>query len=223
MIRQTAGTLSVVVVEEHELFREGLRTLLKEAGTAVVGEYGSATAALEREVREGKLEPGTVVLCSLTLDGWQELTHHLLLQEPGCLIMGVVDKVTDEVAIESLSDGILCCMDRTVPPEEWVKNIRDAHASKVSPVQTVLHYPAAARHTLMLLSQPPTPTGLHPLAPILGDRERLALGNISEGLPLDMIVKQMGLTEEVVHEVLESACHKLLVRQRLSGILAQLR
>ena len=213
----------MVVVEEQELFRGGLHTVLEGAGFTVVGEYSSAAAALEKVKQGGEWEPGTVVLCSLTLAEWQELVHHLLLQAPGCPIVGIVDEVTEEVAIEALSNGILGCVDRILPPEKWIESIQEVRQGKLSPVQMVVHYPGAARHALMVLSQPTDPTGLHPLAPVLGHRERLALGSISEGVPLEVLVERMGVPEQAVHEVLESACRKLVARHRLLGILDRVR
>ncbi len=214
---------SVVLVEEHHLFRGGLRTLLQDADLPVLGEYTSVAAALAKDGIGEHLEPGTVVLCSLTLDGWRQLVRHLLLHSPHCPILGLVDDLTQEVAIEALTNGVLVCMDRTLPPEQWVETIQNVHAGTLSPVGTVLRYPAAARHALITLSQPVDPPGLHPLAPALAHRERLALGNVSEGVPMSMIVEQLGLPEQEVHDALASACRKLVARQRLSGTLDQLR
>ncbi len=223
MRRRTARAIPVVVVEEQELFRGGLRTALEGAGLTLIGEYSSPAAALEDERKVGELEPGTVILCSLTLGEWHELVRRLLLQSPGCPILGIVDEVTEEVAIEALSNGILGCMDRTLPPEKWVESVREAHGGKLSPVRTVVLYPGAARHALMLLSRAPDPAGLRPLAPVLGHRERLALAEVSEGVSLDMIVERMGVPKQALNEVLESACRKLVARYRLLEILDRVR
>ncbi|MFQ5873734.1 MAG: hypothetical protein ACE5JL_08020 [Dehalococcoidia bacterium] len=223
MPRGTDTTTPVLVVDEQELFRQGLRTALEGAGITIVGEYGSAPAALQLEGTEGELEPGTVVLVSLTLSGWDELVHRLLLQAPDSAILGVADQVSEEIVIKALSAGILDCMDRTLPPEKWVERIQEVSSGEFSPVGTVIRYPGLARHTLMLLSEPPAPSGLQPLAPLLIDRERLALGNVSEGVPLEIIVERMGVPEQSLHKVLESACRKLVARHRLSGTLDRVR
>ncbi len=212
-----------MVVEEQELFRQGLRTALEDGGLTIVADYDSTAAVLEAEAKEEELEQETVVLCSLTLDGWQRLVRHLLRQTPARPILGVVDQVTDEVAMSALSSGILGFMERTLPQEKWVERIRDVRAGKVSPARMLLQYPATARLILMLLSQPLAPTGLNPLAPVLGHRERMALGSISEEVPVDVMAQRMGVSEQSVHGVLESACHKLVARQQLSGALEQLR
>ena len=140
----------------------------------MVGEYDSPAAALKADGEAGELEPGAVVLCSLTLPGWQELVYRLGVRAPGSPILGVVDHITEEIAIEAISHGLTGCMDRSLALESWVEGIRGVHAGNLSTVLTVLRYPGAARQALMLLSQPPEPRGLRPLAPVLDHRERLA-------------------------------------------------
>ncbi|MEE9198658.1 MAG: hypothetical protein V3U26_02550 [Dehalococcoidia bacterium] len=223
MDSRTKSAAPVLLVDEQELFRQGLRIALEEAGLTIVGEYSSASAVLGQEGKKGELEPGTVVLCSLTLPGWEELVRRLLLRAPDCAILGVVDQVMEAVAIQSLGSGVLACMERTLPPEEWVESIREVHAGTFSPVKNIIRYPEVARHALMLLSQLPDPIGLQPLAPVLIDRERLALGNISEGVPMDVIVEQMGVPEQTLREVVESAFRKLVARNRLFETLERVR
>lgn len=223
MPRRIAQSVPVLVIDEQELFRMGLCTALKGANLAVVGEYGSVSAVLQDEETIGQLDPGTVVVCSLTLTDWDKLVYRLLLGTPEGAILGIVDETTEEVVIEALGNGVLGCMDRTLPPENWVESIQEMHAGTFSPVTTMVRYPGVARHALMLLSQPPEPVGMQPLMPLLIDRERLALGNISEGVPLEAIVERMGVPEQTVYEVLESACRKLVARHRLSENLGRIR
>ncbi len=58
---------------------------------------------------------------------------------------------------------------------------------------------------------------------MLSQRERAALANVSEGVPLESIEERMGLSERGVHEVLESGCRKLVVRERLEGVVKRAR
>ncbi len=219
MDRSAAEAISLVLVEEHELFRHGLRVLMNDAGLNVVAEYGSVRDALEREGKQAELEPGTIVLCSLTMPRWQELVFRLSRQAPGCPILGVMDSVTETAAIEALSSGVQSCMDRSLPPEEWLESIRRVRAGNLRPADMLILYPGVARHALMVLSEPPALAGLRPLAPVLGNRERLALSNLSEGLPLEAIVERMDVPVEVMQGILESACRKLAARQSLLGML----
>lgn len=211
------------MVEEQELFRGGLRTVFENAGLSIVGEYRSAAAALEDQENTEEPQPGTVVLCSLTLDGWRELVHRMLLRAPGCPILGVVDAITEEVVMEAMMHGIQSCIDRTLPADQWVERIRNVYDGKISAAQTVVSHPGTARRALMILSEPLDPTGLNPMAPVLSHRERLVLENVAEGVSLDMAAERMGTQEQALHETLESACRKLVERHRLSGVLEQLR
>ena len=84
-------------------------------------------------------------------------------------------------------------------------------------------YRGAARYALVTLSEPPKRRGLEALMPVLSQRERVALANVSEGVPLESIEERMGVSERGIHEVLESACRKLVVRERLEGVVKRAR
>lgn len=221
-MKRRVGNAPVMIVEDREVFRLGLRTVLEKAGVNVIAEYATAAAALEDEVKSESLEPGTIVLCSLSLEGWKDVVHRLFLQQPDSPVLGLVDQMTDEVAIEALNSGVLHCIERTLPPEELVATLGNVQAGGISRGRTILQVPAAARHALILLSQPPAPQGISPLAPVLSQRERLALSNLSEGFSVDAIVERMGISEETLNDLLESVSRKLLASRRLSGTVKQL-
>lgn len=222
MERFTTAKSRVMVIEERELFRYGLLRVFEGEGFILAAAYDS-DGFLRKGDQEVDLEPGTVVLCSLTLPGWRELVQQLLLREPNCLILGVADQITDELVVEALARGILDCIDRSQAPVEWVKAVQDVPQQKRSAARTMIRYPAVARRVLMLLSKLPEPLGLEPLAPVLGDRERSALAHLSERVPLEMIIDRMGISEQNLYELLDSACRKLVARHRLSALVDQLR
>ena len=217
------GPAAVVLVEEQGIFRSGLRTVLEGGGFEVVGEYSSPEAALSEEDMLGALEPQTVVLCSLSAEGWEEMAHRLLLQSPDLRIVGVVDAVGEEAAIEALSHGLVACVERTLTPDQWVERVTAAQEGRLSASRTMMLYRGAARYALVTLSEAPKAGGLEALTPVLSQRERVALANVSEGVPLESIEERMGLSERGVHEVLESACRKLVVRERLEGVVKRAR
>ena len=213
----------VVLVEEQAIFRSGLRAVLEGEGFEVVGEYSSPDAALSEEDVLGGLEPQTVVLCSLSAEGWEEMAHRLLLQSPDLRIVGVVDAVGERAAIEALSHGLVACVDRTLTPDQWVDRVTEAQEGRLSASRTMMLYRGAARYALVTLSEPPKRRGLEALMPVLSQRERVALANVSEGVPLESIEERMGVSERGIHEVLESACRKLVVRERLEGVVKRAR
>ena len=123
---------AIVLVEEQGIFRSGLRAVLEGGGFEVVGEYSSPAAALGEEDVLGELEPQTVVLCSLSAEGWEEMAHRLLLQSPDLRIVGVVDAVGERAAIEALSHGLVACVDRTLTPDQWVDRVTEAQEGRLS-------------------------------------------------------------------------------------------
>ncbi len=213
----------VVLVEEQGIFRSGLRAVLEGGGFEVVGEYSSPEAALSEEDVVGELAPQTVVLCSLTAEGWEEMAHRLLLASPDLRIVGVVDAVGEQSAIEALSHGLVACVERTLTPDQWVERVTAAQEGRLSASRTMMLYRGAARYVLVTLSEAPKAGGLETLTPVMSQRERVALANVSEGVPLESIEERMGLSERGVHEVLESACRKLVVRERLEGVVKRAR
>ncbi len=219
----TSNPIPVVIVEGQALYRRGLRAVVEDAGLVIRAEYTSTADAIAAIGDDDVLEPGTVAACSLALDGWQELARLMLLQSPDLPILGLADEITAEITIEALTRGLLACMERTLPLEQWVQTIRQAHEGTLALRDMVLSDPAVARHALTTLSQPTTPPGLGSLAPVLAHRERLALSSVAEGVPLAQAGRQLDIPQQAMNDVLESACRKLVARHRLSAVLQKVR
>lgn len=217
MTAQPTVSLPVVLIEEQQLFRMGLRAAFGSTEIQIVAEFSSTAAALAG-MQALEMEEDAIVLCSLGQRGWQELASRLLLQSPGRKILGIVDQATDEVATEALRHGLLACLDRALPLERWVSNLRDARANRISPGQTLLRRPAVARYALVSLSQPPVRAGLDPLTPTLGHQERLVLANLSEEVPPNLVAERLGLSEEGLKVALDSVFRKVLARSRMTVV-----
>ena len=63
---QDSRSLKVLLVDDHHIVREGLRTIITRAGMEVVGEAGTAAAAIEEAAR---LEPDVVLMDVRLPDG----------------------------------------------------------------------------------------------------------------------------------------------------------
>jgi DNA-binding NarL/FixJ family response regulator len=66
MITQGSRSLKVLLVDDHHIVREGLRSIITRAGIEVVGEAGTAAAAIEEAAR---LEPDVVLMDVRLPDG----------------------------------------------------------------------------------------------------------------------------------------------------------
>ena len=96
-----AETLRVLLVDDHDLFRTGLRNLLSEQGLDIVGE--AATGA-EAVAHVSELSPDVVVMdLSMPLMGGVEATRHIAEIAP--LTRVVVLTISDEDS--DVTDAIL--------------------------------------------------------------------------------------------------------------------
>ena len=77
---QESHDVRVLLVDDHDLFRTGLRNLLEQQGVDVVGEAASGTEAL-KIVREGAPD---VVIMDLNMPGMGgvEATRHMSRDAP---------------------------------------------------------------------------------------------------------------------------------------------
>ncbi|MBI4338337.1 MAG: response regulator transcription factor [Chloroflexi bacterium] len=222
MTNQTSLAIPIVLIEEQEFLRVGLRAALAGSGIQIIKEYSSPTDFLAQQgARDIGL--GTILLCSLHEKAWPNLVQTLLLQATGCPVVGIVDETTDDIATAALVHGLLGCLDRTLPPERWITVLRDISAGQASPAKTLLRRPAVARYALMMLSQPTAPPGIEALEPTLGHQERLMLANLSEEVPFNLVAERIGVSEETLQDALDSVCRKMVAKHRLSETLQRLR
>ncbi|HXM55018.1 MAG TPA: response regulator transcription factor [Candidatus Dormibacteraeota bacterium] len=108
--RRPAGApqeqVNVVVVDDHTIVREGLRSLLEEAGARVVGEAGSAADALEVI---GRSQPD-VVLLELTLSRTGpreglELCRHISERFPAVRVVVLTAFQDQALVLDALRRG----------------------------------------------------------------------------------------------------------------------
>ncbi len=77
----------VLIVDDHQIVREGLAALLKQAGFAIVGDSGDGVSAIELAI---ELRPDIVLMdVSLpSMDG-VEATRQICQQLPNCKVVGI--------------------------------------------------------------------------------------------------------------------------------------
>jgi NarL family two-component system response regulator LiaR len=203
-----AEPIRVVIVDDHAVVREGLRTYLElQADLAVVGEAGDGAEAV-RVAQE--LRPDVVLmdLVMPVLDGvgaMRELRERL----PGVRVI-VLTSFTDEAqllpAIQAGAAGYLL---KNVQPAELHRAIRAAHAGEA------LLDPSVAARLVQAISQParaPAPERLTP-------REREVLVLIGRGLSNKRIARELGVAEKTVKTHVGHVLAKLEVTDRTQAAL----
>ncbi|WP_031467592.1 response regulator [Sciscionella sediminilitoris] len=198
------STIRVLLVDDHELVRRGLRDLLdSEPGITVIGEAASVTEARTRAAAD---PPDVAVLDMRLPDGTgAQLCAELraLPSPPACIVLTAFD---DEpalfAAIEAGAAGYLL---KQVRGQDMVTGVREVAAGRS------LLDPATTAHVLHHLREPDA------LAE-LTERERAVLELLGEGLTNREIAERLVLAEKTVKNHVTSVLGKLGLTRRTQAI-----
>jgi DNA-binding NarL/FixJ family response regulator len=197
-------TVRLLLVDDHEIVREGLRTLLEqEEGLEVVGEAEDGEQALR--LME-KLKPDVVLLDVLMpgMGGVETARRAAALSSPPRLLM--LTSSADEGAVrESIAAGALGYLMKDVSRAALVRAIRDAARNR----------PTLDPEAQRILMRRPEPSPLEALTP----RERSVLELLAEGRSNRQIGLRLGLTEGTVKGYVSILFDKLGVQDRTQAAL----
>ena len=199
--------LRLMLVDDHEIVREGLRTLLEqEEGIEVVGEAEDGESA----VRLAAERRPDVVLMDVMMPGMGgiEATRRLLAlpSPPAPPRVLMLTSLADEAAIrEAVAAGAMGYLMKDVSRLELVRAVRDAARDRPT-----LH-PEAQR----ILMRRPEKSPLDDLTP----RERSVLDLVAKGKSNRQIANRLGLTEGTVKGYVSILLDKLGVQDRTQAAL----
>jgi two-component system, NarL family, response regulator LiaR len=198
-----ADAISVLVVDDHAVVREGLRTFLElQDGIAVVGEAADG----EEAVRQAEaLRPDVVVmdLVMPRLDGvgaMRELRRRL----PATRVIVLTSFTEDERLLPAIQAGAAGYLLKNVAPAELARAVRAAHAGEA------LLDPVIAARLVEAIAQPPGA----PATERLTAREQEILALIARGFSNKRIARELGIAEKTVKTHVGHVLSKLGVSDR---------
>ena len=218
----TPAPISVLIVDDHAVVREGLRTFLAlQDGIDVVGEAADGREAL---AAEAQLSPDVILmdLVMPVLDGMEAMRA---LHERGSRshVIVLTSFLDDERLLPAIRAGAAGYLLKDVEPAELARAVRDAGGERATIDPTV------AARLLRALSDPAAADGAAADGTAAADiaaltrRERQVLCLIAAGRSNKRIALELGIAEKTVKTHVGHVLAKLGVSHRTQAALVAIR
>lgn len=196
----------LLIVDDSEVVRAGLRTLLGgESTLEVVGEAASVAAGLESCRRH---QPGVVLLDIRLPDGSGiEACRTIRREFPESGVLILTSVIDDTVVDEAIRAGAHGYLLKEIDGRGLVHAIRE-----VAEGRSILD-PAITARVLQLVRTGNAGPGRDPLAS-LSTQEKRVLALIAEGCTNKEVAGRLGLSEKTVRNYLSTVFEKLHVSRR---------
>ncbi|MES0833775.1 response regulator transcription factor [Nocardiopsis tropica] len=205
-------TVSVLIVDDQILLRQGLRKLLEiEEGIDVVGEAANGVEALEFLSSAVPLPDVALVDARMPLMDGVTLIGRMREEYPGVPAVVLTTFDDDELIFGGLRAGARGYLLKDVPPEELVSALRRASRG-----ETVLGGPAAQRLVAALdpARAPGAGPAAAPAASPLSEREEEVARLVGTGATNREIARTLFITEGTAKNHVTSILRKLGLRDR---------
>jgi two-component system, NarL family, response regulator DevR len=199
-----APRIRVLLVDDSEVVRAGLRTLLgTEPTVQVVGEAGTVASGVEACV---KFKPDVVLLDIRLPDGsGVDACRQMLKRVPDCRVLILTSVLDDAVVDEAIRAGAHGYLLKEIDGRGLVSAIRDVAAGK-----SILDPSVTARVMQLVKAGGTARDGFSTLSP----QEKRVLALIAEGCTNKEVGVKLGLSDKTVKNYLSTVFEKLNVSRR---------
>lgn len=203
------SAITLLLVDDSELVRTGLRTLLSARGAnspfQVLGEASSVASAIAETQR---LKPDVVLLDIRLPDGTGfEACRQILAQQPDTRVLILTSVIDDNLVYEAMSSGAHGYLLKEINAVALSQAIIDVAAGKF------ILDPAVTTRVLNLVRNG-APQNEHDKLAQLSAQERRVLALVAEGKTNKEIAEQMGLSDKTVKNYLSNIFEKLQISRR---------
>jgi DNA-binding NarL/FixJ family response regulator len=213
----TASPVRLLIVDDHPVVRQGLRTFLEtRPDFEVVGEAGDGETAVAEAAR---LRPD-VILMDLVMPGVDglEALARIRAADPGARVLVLTSFASADQVLPALRRGAAGYLLKDAAPAEVEAAIRAVHRGEglldpaVTPtVLAEVARPDGAKSAPAVVSDP----GIDSLTP----RERQVLGLLGRGLTNAAIARELYVAEKTVKTHVSSILAKLRLADRTQAAL----
>jgi two-component system, NarL family, response regulator DevR len=198
--------LRLLLVDDHEVTRIGLRTLLESCPAfEIAGEAGSVAEALDNAAR---LKPDLILLDVRLGDGSGiEVCRRLQRTDVDAKVLILTSYADDNLVLDAIAAGADGYLLKEIHSERLVQAIQDVAAGR-----SILD-PAVTRRVMSRISSPALLTSKNKLE-VLSAQERKVVALVAEGKTNKEIGRELGLSDKTVKNYLSNAMEKLNLTRR---------
>jgi len=200
MIDRSSAKITVLIVDDHPVLREGVAAILGlEHDIAVVGEASNASEAVEAHRR---LKPD-VTLMDLQLPGRSgtDAIREICANGARSRIIVLTSHAGDAQALRAMRAGAVAYLLKGAVRAELVEVVRKVHAGG-------RHIPPEIAHGI----------AMHAIDDPLSEREIEILILVGEGFANKQVAQQLSIAEETVKAHMKSIFSKLNVTDRTHAV-----
>ena len=208
-------SISVVLADDHPLFREGTRELLERAGDIRVAGEASTGAELVDIVSRLRPDVAIVDIEMPDLNG-VEATRAIKASDPEVAVLVLTVHDEEPYVFAILEAGAAGYLLKDVHATELVGAVRALHNG-----ESVLH-PAIARQVLRQVRSEQDPAA-PPRTPSLSGGEQAVLRLAARGMTNQLIAEELGIHPRTVQLRLSSIFKKMEVGSRTEAVLRAVR
>lgn len=201
-----ASRIRLVLVDDSEVVRAGLRTLLgTEPSVEVVGEGATVATGIEAVAKH---KPQVVLLDIRLPDGTGiEACRQILQRVPDTRVLILTSVIDDTIVDDAIRAGAHGYLLKEIDGRGLVHAIREVAAGR-----SILD-PAVTARVLQMVKTGGTPTGRDAFS-TLSPQEKRVLALIAEGCTNKEVGVKLGLSEKTVKNYLSTVFEKLHVSRR---------
>lgn len=198
--------IRLLMVDDHEVLRLGLRTLFSEAsGFEVVGEAGTMAGAVSNALA---LEPDVVLMDVRLPDGsGVEACREIRTRRPQTCVLFLTSYADDDAVLATILAGAQGFLLKEVGSDELLRAVR-----AVANGQSILD-PAVTQRVLARV-QTLSASSAEPKGEELSPQERRVLALVAEGKTNKEIAVALNLSEKTVGNYLSNVFQKLNITRR---------
>lgn len=204
------NAIRILIVEDHPLFRRGLRTLLSSVPDFLV--IGEADNGVE-SVRIATVGLPDIVLMDIQLPGQSGIaaTRAIAAAAPSIRVIMLTLFADDDSLFTALRAGARGYVLKETDEDELVRAIRAVHHGEA------IFGPAIASRVLAFFADPQS--SVRAPFPGLTEREREILGLLAKGKPNQEIARELSLSPKTIANNVSNIFGKMQVADRAEAII----